>query len=349
MLALAAAGHDKQAAASQTWAELVEFAGRTMPHAAPITRDSLPETARNRHAPIADAILTALNRLRSHSQTVLDGIRTTLADVVELRREKPIADVLERLEGCRSVLVTGPAGFGKSAIAKRAVEQLAADNIVLAFRSEELAASHLDQSLHQAQIGTGSEELFAAMAGQGRKVILVESVERLLESSQREAFLDLLRLVANDPSWRLVLTCRDYSTETVRAAFIKQAELPYAISEVPELTTEELAEAVAAIPALRVPASHPFLEKLFRNPYYLDKAASMAWPPGTDFPASERAFRQKFWREVVRHEQHADRGMPKRREQAFIALGVRRAQALQPFVPVKGLIPRRLTNYTRTA
>ena len=40
--------------------------------------------------------------------------------------------------------------------------------------------------------------LGAILAGQGRKVLLIESVERLLEASVRDAFTDLLTLVARD-------------------------------------------------------------------------------------------------------------------------------------------------------
>jgi hypothetical protein len=50
--------------------------------------------------------------------------------------------------------------------------------------------------------------------------IWVESLERLMEKNaeQRAAFLDLLRAIKNDPTWRLLVTCRDYSAETVRSA-----------------------------------------------------------------------------------------------------------------------------------
>ena len=62
--------------------------------------------------------------------------------------------------------------------------------------------------------------LGAIMAGQGRKVMLVESIERLLEKSTRDAFTDLLTLMAKDKSWQLLLTCRDYAVDLVRTAFL---------------------------------------------------------------------------------------------------------------------------------
>jgi len=332
MLAYTASGHDRLAEASATWSELVEFAGKRMSQAASITLDTLPESVRKRHSPISSASFSALRRMQAHSQTVLLGIRTTLGRTVELPREDTISKILNDLDEVRAVLITGPGGFGKSALAKQVVCRLGAENIGFAFRAEEFAVAHLDQLLHDAQIGVGAQEVFSLLAGQGRKIILAESIERLLESSQREAFLDLLRLIAADTNWRLILTCRDYSADTVKAAFVEHAGLQCRVFDVPELTDDELAEAVNAIPALRRPASHQILKKLFRNPYYLDKAAMMSWPSDATLPADERAFREKFWREVVRREDQPANGMPRCREQILMELCLRRARALEPWV-----------------
>src|SRR5439155_4835398 len=45
-------------------------------------------------------------------------------------------------------------------------------------------------------------------------------------------------------------------------------------------------------------------------------------------PASEREFRARFWQEVVRADHHAADGMPRRREQTFVEVALRRARAL---------------------
>ena len=107
-------------------------------------------------------------------------------------------------------------------LGKHAVEILHRDHFAFAFRAEEFATSHLDESLHRAQVGVGAERLLALLAGQGRKLLMVESVERLLEASVRDAFSDLLALAKHDQSWRIILTCRDYSIDVVRSSFLEQ-------------------------------------------------------------------------------------------------------------------------------
>jgi hypothetical protein len=96
---------------------------------------------------------------------------------------------------------------------------------VFGFRAEEFASSHFNETLSNNQIPASAAQLSAIIAGQGRKVMLVESVERLLEASTRDAFTDLLTLLASDDSWQLVLTCRDYSADIVRAAFLESSRI----------------------------------------------------------------------------------------------------------------------------
>lgn len=339
MLAFTATGRDKATEAKATWNELVACASTLIPNAASVTFDTLPESARNRHTPVTTANLASLHRLANHSATVLSGIRMTLGGNVELSRDVLIGQAQHCILAAKTVLITGPAGFGKSVLARTLVARLASDSIILAFRAEEFAVAHLDHVLHSAQVNGGALEVFGLLAGQGRKVLHVESVERLLESPRREAFLDLLRLIASDSGWRLILTCRDYSADTVKAAFLDHVGLEYVGFSVPELSDDELDQALVAIPSLRRPASHPFLNKLFRNPYYLDKASAMSWPTDGALPADERAFRDRFWQEVVRRNEQLDGGMPTRRERALIELCVRRARALEPWVSCSDLDP----------
>jgi hypothetical protein len=242
-----------------------------------------------------------------------------------------VTQLLERLEEDRVVVVSGPAGHGKSVLGNHAVEILHRDHFSFAFRAEEFATSHLDETLHRAQVGVGAERLLALLAGQGRKLLMVESVERLLEASVRDAFSDLLALAKRDESWRIILTCRDYSIDVVRSSFLEHAGLPHALVSIPQLTDEELTQAVDAFPKLRRPATNAMLRRLFHHPYLLDKAARMQWPEDQPLPQDERSFHRKVWRELVRKDHRNVHALPQRREQAFIEIALRRARALSLF------------------
>jgi MoxR-like ATPase len=321
------------AAATTTWNELVVLAGTAIPQAGHFRRSELPEVMRHRHAAETGDHRRALDALRRHSGPVIGFIRSVIGSGLHLSRAALVQKTLEELEQHQVVLVSGPAGCGKSAIAKDAIAALSADSFTFAFRAEEFAQPHIDTTLEAAKVPVQAETLLQAiLAAHGRKVVLVESVERLLEKSTRDAFDDLLRLAAADKTLRVVLTCREYSTTLVRDAFLDRAELRHVVVTVPELDDTELSAVQEGNPELARPLGHPVLRPLLRNPYILDKASRIPWPDKQSLPETEREFRALFWRQVVRADQHAAGSMPQRREDTLVQIALRRARALSMHV-----------------
>ncbi len=123
------------------------------------------------------------------------------------------------------------------------------------------------------------------------------------------------------------MTCRDYSLDLVQSSFLQRVALPSAVLPVPPLSDEELDAVVHALPDLTRPLANARLRVVLKNPYFLDKAAWMLWPEEAPLPQDERAFREKFWHNVVREDHDAGQGFPQRREQVFIEVALRRARS----------------------
>jgi hypothetical protein len=337
LLAHTAAHEDPLNAAKTSWNALLHEVGEAMPAARSYRRDDLPEVLRQRHSPLGTTEQRALQALSAHSAPILDGIRSTIGRDIHLDRERLVLSVIQQLESTQVVMVSGPAGSGKSSIAKDAINILSADHFAFSFRAEEFAEPHLDRMLQLSQIPCNASALGAILAGQGRKVLLVESVERLLEASTRDAFADLLTLINSDKSWRLLLTCRDYSSDLVRTAFLQGAGVDYYIAAVPPLDDGELEEVKEAYPTLSRPLADVALRRLLRNPYILDKALQISWSEGRPLPQREREFRAVFWEQIVRVEHRVGRAMPRRRDAAFTQIALRRARTLALYAPCSGL------------
>lgn len=331
LLAQTTGGQDAIGTANASWNELLRILGDGMPAALSYRITDLPQILQQRHSVLGGLEHQVLRALREHSAVILGGIRSTIGSSLHLGRRPLVQQVLTQLESSQVVLLTGDAGAGKSAIAKDALGILSANHFAFTFRAEEFACAHLDGTLHASQIPASADRLGGILAGQDRKILLIESVERLLERSTRDSFTDLLTLVANDTSWRLILTCRGYSAGLVRDCFLEARKVKHSVVSIPPLDDEELSEVESAHPNLAVGLANAALRGILRNPYILDKALQIEWSEGGSMPQSEGEFRALFWREIVRVENRPADGMPRRRGDAFMHVALRRARALTQY------------------
>lgn len=330
-----------------TWNELVALALTDASRAMSYTREALPPAILQRHGR-ATEFSHGVSRLLEDSTVVADGIRTTIAEKTAIPRRELTGQLCRLIETSPLVFVTGAAGSGKSALVKSAFAVATQGGVGFAFRAVSLAGHHINDVLHR--FGLSLTTLQAQTAMHGKKVLWVDSLERLMEkpAEQRAAFLDLLRALKVDPTWRLVVTCREYSAETVRTAFFSEVGLTPADIDVGELNEVELDEVAVDFPSLERPLSNSSLRGLLRNPFFLDMAAKMNWLATDPMPTTERAFREKVWSEVVRRiDEDMESGLPNLRGQALVEIALRRAKALEPFVAAADLDFRALTRLVR--
>lgn len=332
LLALKSATTDPVASATASWNSLLAFASTAAPTARSIRRDDLPPELLVAHEAVGVKEQRVLATLKDHTEFVLGKIRTTIGPDFHLDRAALVHRVLEAIENHQVVVVTGPAGSGKSAIGKEVATFLSRNCFTFGFRVEEFAEAHIDKTLNANQVRATAKELQAILAGQGRKLLVIESVERLLEKPTRDAFSDLMMLAQADSSFGILMTCRDYSIEQVRASFLQPAGIGHIVIEIPPLDDTELAAIQDAFPLLAVPLAKPALREILRNPYFIDKALGMPWAPDRPVPENERDFRALFWRQIVRADDRPAEGMPRRREQTLQEIAVRRARALSDYV-----------------
>ncbi len=337
LLALKAIDPDPVANATSAWNALLTFASEAGPAARSLKRADLPASLVQAYSELGANEQLVLTALKHHTEFVLRQIRTTIGTAFQLRRASIVQKVLAAIGAKQAVVITGPAGSGKSVIGKEAVSSLSREFFAFGFRVEEFAVAHIDEALQNSQIQARATELQAILGAQGRKVLVIESVERLLEKPTRDAFSDLMTLAQGDDGLCIVMTCRDYSVEQVQSSFLRPAGIDHAVIEVPPLDDTELLEIQAAFPSLAVPLAKPALREILRNPFFIDKALQIPWGAGRPLPENERDFRAVFWQQIVRKDQNPADGMPRLREVALQELAVRRARALSEFAPATEL------------
>jgi hypothetical protein len=213
LLAYTANGPDTVGASNTTWNELLALVGAGEPRAAAFSYTDLPTAVRNRHGTVPDKDFQALETLKQHSLPIQRGTVTMIGGKFHLARTTLLDRVVSSLNDNCVVVVTGAAGSGKSAIAAEIFEKIKRAIPAFAFRAEEFSRAHLDETLNAAQVQINADRLSAVLALEPRKLFWIESLERLLERTERIAFADLLQVIRDDPSCKLLLTCRDYSVD----------------------------------------------------------------------------------------------------------------------------------------
>ena len=327
----ATATSDPQAAARATWAKLIQCAAEGRPKAKSYKRANLPRDLQQSHSAVSTAHSHDLLVLVDHGKTVRRNIRSTIGGTYEIDRSSHVLEIIDQLREDQVVVVSGPAGSGKSALAKHVADKIDSNRPVLAFQAVEFATAHIDETLANAQTKLNGQRLFSLLSGHDKKLILIESVERLLEHGIRDAFFHLLQLALDDQSIQLVITVRDYSLETVRAALLSPVSLVHTVFDVPFISDEELDKIQRDVPSLGPPLRDSQLRSFLRTPYVLDMASRLDWS-GVTLPQSVLGFRAKCWKELIKVEHLSARGMPGRREKAFLDIAYRRATELRPFV-----------------
>ena len=322
---------DVAATANSTWTTLLVCAGRGRPAAQTYRRERLPADIVARHTRIPTADSQGLQALIDHGKTVRDNTCLTIGNSYEIDRSVELISLLEKIKEHQVVIVTGGAGSGKSALAKKLLSHVEGTRPVLAFHAVEFAKAHINETLGKAQTTLNEQRLLAIMAGHDRVVVLIESVERLLEQSVRDAFSHLVRVVQQNYSVKLVLTCRDYSAETVRNSLLAPLGLQLSVHNVPELSDNELQLVRREVPSLNLPLQDSNLRSFLRTPYVLDLASRLVWKEGTHLE-NARAFRDKCWKELIRANHFTVDGMHHRREEVFISVAHQRAKKLRSFV-----------------
>jgi len=318
----------------ELWNAIFKWVADGNPNAGSFTRDSLPVEWQQAATGIAMHFESgAIHRLLEHSEDLLKRIRTWLGPKLHLPRKELIEQLGTAFVSERFTLVTGKAGAGKSAAAFVALKGIRGGAPLFVFQATEFARDNLDHALADLRVAEPLSRISALFALHPRKFVLIESIERLLESTQRDAFFMLLGRLAEDPTWRVILTCRQHAAAMVRDAFLSPLDPSCAEITVPLLNDAELNFVIQRVPGLQLIAADPRTRKLLRNPWHLDKACAVDWnSESSTATVDERRLRDVLWRQVVVREDFRAGGMHLQREQCFRDLALRRARLLQSFV-----------------
>lgn len=249
-------------------------------------------------------IINQYNKLIENTESVLKRIKNNIIGQIQLPRQGYRDKVAGALETGNIVIITGEAGIGKSALAK---EVLSDER----YRSVAVLGDDLDEQqesdiLAHWDITSKLPELFKSpIWGEGGKVLLVESAERMLNGNTDTAIVFVEDLLKNTPDLKIVFTIRKNALELFRVSLIGNGIMVQEdhVIEVDLLDDKELKEVEETFPAIQPYISSDKTRHILRNPFYLNIACSIAIIADAG-NLKDSEFKDKLCRQIIGGKKH---------------------------------------------
>lgn len=261
----------------------------------------------------------------------LSHIANALPNGAHIPRGQCVSRVLVALDERQLVIITGGPGAGKSAVVSELAPLLRESGPLFFFRGDELDVPTLAgvQSLNRLQDPVqGIDTLLRT----GEPTIIIDSLEKALESQNPGALEELLALVLKNKSSRLCITTRSYALNGLYTNFLYSFSSH--VVDVPVLKDAEIAAAVAGGPLEEVVAKDAGVKEVLRTPYYLQLAFKYASAGAVLPSASGNDLRRVLWTERVAPSKGLSAAMRTRRQAAFDEVCYLRTERFAQFVEV---------------
>lgn len=276
-----------------------------------------------------------VQKLRSNSEHVLGPISNTIGDY-HIPRIESSQNIINSVRNSQITIVAGKPGVGKTAVVKDALRSAFSEAGVFVFRADALNAGSIAHLLTSEGIHSSINDLFSCVALMPEKIIVIDSLEKLLEGDPNNAFRQLLSLAKGVPDLRIIATARSFSIDILCLRFGLDLNQVSTV-DVPLLSDEEIAEVETRIPQLAPALSNPKIKQLLRSPKYLDLALKALPRTKTDLSTTSLGeFNETLWSALIKHSGSGDTGMSLKRENAFMHVAVERARQMKLFVRPAG-------------
>lgn len=305
-----------------------------------LTKSNIPKDVRMLFNKSGDLFFeNDLIKFYERSQYIFDGISTTINTFHVDRIEQLIA-ISNSYMDSEFVFVTGARGTGKSGIVKDFIATKNIDIPVFYLRAEDLDKNNLNEVFTSMGITSSLGEIESHFSLLQEKILVIESLEKVLELNYPNTFIELLQYIKKQSGWTIIATGRDYAYQQLSFNFLQPCSIRFSSVNIEGLEDFQVEQVCEHIPEIKSLVSNNSLVELLRIPFFIEIAAR-AIKNGAEFGIgdTEEDFRDTVWRTVIAKEADRKSGMPDRRRATFIQIALERAKKMLFGVRTSGFDP----------
>ena len=305
-----------------------------------LTQNNIPEDVQLLFKRSSDiSFENDLIKFHERSRHIFEGISTTI-NTFHINRTEQLSTISNCYMDSEFIFVTGARGVGKSGIVKSFVATKNRDVPVFYLRAEDLDKSHLNEVFTSMGITSSLGEIESHFSLLQEKVLVIESLEKVLELNYPNTFVELLQYIKKQPGWTIIATGRDYAYQQLSFNFLQPCFIKFSSVNIEGLEDSQVEQVCEHIPELKSLVSNKSLVELLRIPFFIEIAVR-AIKNGAQFGIgdTEEDFRDTVWRTVIAKEADRKSGMPDKRRATFIQIATERAKKMLFGIRASGFDP----------
>lgn len=277
---------------------------------------------------IINSVYQDIRLLKERSDYVFNGINSCIIDMHVIRADY-LTDIYEKLSNHDFLFVTGARGTGKSAIIRDFILDRNLEVSTFYLRTEDLDKGHINDVFASFGLASSLSQLEGYFSLLPEKILVIESLEKILELNLNNAFIDLLQFLKKQTGWKIIATGRDYAYQQIMFNYVQPRGILYESINVGPFSDDQIEELGSKIPALKTLLENQSLNELLHIPFYIE-LAMRAINNGAKFNANntEKEFKEIIWQSVISRDSDRKLGMHIKRKMTFIEIAKKRAKEM---------------------